>query len=132
MLYFLYSRWNKEKKTGGDVFTPNFMHPCFRIEDIVAALAWQDGSDLSDIKKMYHAKFNSDLQLDLENIGGRYKRVTYKKWHPETDPDFDLIKWNMGFWIEFEIVKAKVWFENISNMITAVVKQKKMKYDIFV
>ena len=73
-------------------FSPNFMHPCFRIEDIVAALAWQDGSDLSDIKKMYHAKFNSDLQLDLENIGGRYKRVTYKKWHPKTDPDFDLIK----------------------------------------
>ncbi|XP_023343623.1 annexin A7 [Eurytemora carolleeae] len=47
------------------------MEDDFRIEDIVAALAWQDGSDLSDIKKMYHAKFNSDLQLDLENIGGR-------------------------------------------------------------
>ena len=114
-------------------FPPNFMHPCFRIEDIVVALAWQDGSDLSDIKKMYHAKFNSDLQLDLENSGGRYKRVTYKKLAPKNWPWFRSYKVKyMGFCIEFEIVKAKVWFVNISNMITAVVKQKKMKYDIFV
>ena len=89
------------------------MDPCFRIEDIVAALAWQDGSDLSDIKKMYHAKFNSDLQLDLENIGGRYKRVTYKKWHPETDLDFDLIKLNMGFCINvLYVCKKRIKLKN--------------------
>jgi hypothetical protein len=36
------------------------------IGDIVGVMAWQDRSQLEDLKILYAAKFKSDLELDLE------------------------------------------------------------------
>ncbi len=36
------------------------------IGDIVGVMAWQDRSQLEDLKRLYAAKFKSDLELDLE------------------------------------------------------------------
>ena len=38
----------------------------FSINDIVGVLAWQSGGQLDDLKRIYAAKFKSDLELDLE------------------------------------------------------------------
>ena len=40
----------------------------FRINDVVALLAWKDAAVLDDINKIYTAKYNSDLEEDLLSV----------------------------------------------------------------
>ena len=40
--------------------------PLCSIGDLVGVLAWQTVRELEDLKRLYAAKYKSDLELDLE------------------------------------------------------------------